>query len=92
MAVTDSVTVWLGSKPPWPCQDQRPLALQSAHGPAKPPQAEEVATEHAAVCRLIVDNQAGALEGALGPEAIERTYLAMLNAEGIILVMHGLQW
>ena len=54
--------------------------------------AEEVATEHAAVCRLIVDNQAGALRWALGPEATERTYLAMLNAEGIILVMHGLQW
>jgi hypothetical protein len=34
MAGTDSVTVWLGLKPPWPCQDQRPLALRSTHGPA----------------------------------------------------------
>ncbi len=54
--------------------------------------AEEVATEHAAVCRLIVDDQAGALGQALGPEATERTYLAVLNAEGVFLMMHGLQW
>jgi hypothetical protein len=53
---------------------------------------EEVATEHAGVCRSIVDNQASALRRALGPEATERTYLAMLNAEGVFLVMHGLQW
>ncbi len=53
---------------------------------------EEVATEHAAVCRLIVDDQAGALRQALGPEATERTYLVVLNAEGIFSVMHGLQW
>ncbi len=37
MAVMDSVTVWLGSKPPWPCQDPWPLALRSLHRPAKPP-------------------------------------------------------
>jgi hypothetical protein len=53
---------------------------------------KEVATEHKAICRTIVDNQAGALESALGPKAKGRTYLAMLNAEGIFLVMHGLQW
>ncbi len=29
--------------------------------------AEEVATEHEAICRAIVDNQAGALKSALGP-------------------------
>jgi hypothetical protein len=28
----------------------------------------------------------------LGLEATERTYLAILNAEGVFLVMHGLQW
>jgi hypothetical protein len=54
--------------------------------------AEEVATEHAAVCHSIVDDQAGALGLALGPEATEWTYLAMLNAKGVFLVMHGLQW
>ncbi len=54
--------------------------------------AEEVATEHKAICRAIVDNQAGTLESALGPKAKGRTYLAMLNAEGVFLVMHGLQW
>ncbi len=53
--------------------------------------AEEVATEHEAICRAI-DDQAGALESALGPKAKGRTYLAMLNAEGVFLVMHGLQW
>ncbi len=52
--------------------------------------AEEVATEHKAICRAIVDDQAGALKSALGPKAKGRTYLAMLNAEGIFLVMHGL--
>ncbi len=45
--------------------------------------AEEVATKHEAVCRLIVDNQVEALSKALGPKATERTYLAMLNAEGV---------
>jgi hypothetical protein len=54
--------------------------------------AKEVATEHEAICRAIVDNQAGALESALGPKAKARTYLAMLNAEGVFSVMHGLQW
>jgi hypothetical protein len=54
--------------------------------------AEEVATEHKAICHVIVDNQAGALESALGPKAKGWTYLAMLNAEGVFLVMHGLQW
>jgi hypothetical protein len=53
---------------------------------------EEAATEHAAICRVIVDNQTGALGVALGPKAKERTYLAMLNAEGVFSVMHGLQW
>jgi hypothetical protein len=53
---------------------------------------EEVATEHEAVGRSIVDNQAGALSKALGPKATERTYLAMLNAEGVFSVLHGLQW
>ncbi len=53
---------------------------------------EEVATKHEAVCRLIVDNQAGALSKALGPKATERTYLAMLNAEGVFSMMHGLRW
>jgi hypothetical protein len=52
---------------------------------------EEVATEHKAICCIIVDNQAGALESALGPKAKGRTSLAMLNAEGVFLVMHGLQ-
>jgi hypothetical protein len=54
--------------------------------------AEEVSTEHKAICHAIVDNQAGALESALGPKTKGRTYLAMLNAEGVFLVMHGLQW
>jgi hypothetical protein len=53
--------------------------------------AEGVATEHTAVCCLIVDNQAGALRWALGPEVTERTYMAVLNAKGVFLVMHGLQ-
>jgi hypothetical protein len=44
--------------------------------------AEEVATQHEAVCRLIVDDQVEALSKALRPKATERTYLAMLNAEG----------
>jgi hypothetical protein len=35
--------------------------------------AEEMATEHEAVCRLIVDDQAGALGAALGPKATEQT-------------------
>jgi hypothetical protein len=35
--------------------------------------AEETATEHEAVCRLIVDDQAGALGVALGPKATEQT-------------------
>jgi hypothetical protein len=39
-----------------------------------------------------MDNQARALGAALGTKATERTYLAMLNAEGVFLVMHGLQW
>jgi hypothetical protein len=54
--------------------------------------AEEVATEHEAICRAIIDNQAGALKSALGPKAKGRTYLAMLNAKDIFSVMHGLQW
>jgi hypothetical protein len=54
--------------------------------------AEEVATEHKAICCAIMDNQAGALESSLRPKAKGRTYLAMLNAKGIFLVMHGLQW
>jgi hypothetical protein len=54
--------------------------------------AEEVATEHEAICCAIVGDQAGALKSALGPKAKGRTYLAMLNAEGVFLVMHGLQW
>jgi hypothetical protein len=45
--------------------------------------AEEVATEHEAVGCSILYDQAGALSKALGPKATERTYLAMLNAEGI---------
>jgi hypothetical protein len=44
---------------------------------------EEVATKHEAVCRSIVDDQVEALSKALGPKATERTYLAMLNAEGV---------
>jgi hypothetical protein len=35
--------------------------------------AEETATKHEAVCRLIVDDQAGALGVALGPKAAEQT-------------------
>ncbi len=35
--------------------------------------AEETATEHKAVCRSIVDNQAGALGAALGPKATKQT-------------------
>jgi hypothetical protein len=53
---------------------------------------EEVATKHKAVCHAIVGDQAGALGAALGPKATERSYLAMLNAEGVFSVMHGLQW
>ena len=53
---------------------------------------EEAATKHAAICRAIVDDQTGALGVALGPKAKERTYLAVLNAKGVFLVMHGLQW
>jgi hypothetical protein len=53
---------------------------------------EEVATVHKAICRTIVDDQAGTLESALGPKAKRRTYLVMLNAKGVFLVMHGLQW
>jgi hypothetical protein len=53
---------------------------------------EEVATEHKAICHAIMDNQAGTLESALGPKAKGWTYLAMLNAEGVFSVMHGLQW
>jgi hypothetical protein len=34
---------------------------------------EETATKHKAVCRLIVDNQAGALGATLGPKATEHT-------------------
>jgi hypothetical protein len=54
--------------------------------------AEEAATEHEGICRAIVEDQAGALGEALGPTATGRAYLAMLNAEGVFLVMHGLQW
>jgi hypothetical protein len=54
--------------------------------------AEEVATEHEAICHAIVDDQAGALKSTLRPKAKGRTYLAMLNAKGFFLVMHGLQW
>ncbi len=50
---------------------------------------EEVATKHEVVCRAIVDDQARTLGAALGPKAMERTYLAMPNAEGFS-VMHGL--
>ncbi len=53
---------------------------------------EEVATEHKAICCAIVYDQAGALKSALGPKTKGRTYLAMLNAEGVFLVMHRLQW
>ncbi len=42
-----------------------------------------MATEHEAVCRSIVDDQVEALSEALGPKAMELTYLAMLNAEGV---------
>ncbi len=35
--------------------------------------AEETATEHEAVCRSIVDDQAGALGAALGPKATKQT-------------------
>ncbi len=54
--------------------------------------AEEVVTEHEAICCAIADDQAGALKSTLGPKAKGRTYLAMLNAKGVFLVMHGLQW
>jgi hypothetical protein len=53
---------------------------------------EEASLEHARVCRAIMEDQAGALDAALGPKAGKWAYLAMLNAEGVILVMHGLQW
>jgi hypothetical protein len=53
---------------------------------------EEVATEHEAVCRSIVDDQVEALSKALGPKATEQTYLAMLNAEGVFSMMHSLRW
>jgi hypothetical protein len=53
---------------------------------------EEVATKHKAVCRAIMDDQAGALGAALRPKTTERTYLAMLNAKGVFSLMHGLQW
>jgi hypothetical protein len=53
---------------------------------------EEVTTEHAAVCHSIVDDQANTLGQALRPEAPEEIYLVVLNAEGVFLVMHGLQW
>jgi hypothetical protein len=62
------------------------------HARARQATAEEVATEHKAICCAIVDDQAGALESALGPKAKGQTYLAMLNAKGVFLVMHGLQW
>jgi hypothetical protein len=52
---------------------------------------ENMATEDEAICRTIMDNQAGALESALRPKVKRRTYLAMLNTEGIFLMMHGLQ-
>ncbi len=39
-----------------------------------------------------MDDQVEALNEALGPKATERTYLAMLNAEGIFSVMHSLRW
>jgi hypothetical protein len=59
---------------------------------ARQANAKEVATEHKAICRAIIDDQAGALKSAHGPKAKGRTYLAMLNAEGVFSVMHGLQW
>ena len=54
--------------------------------------AEEAATEHEGVCREIVEDQASALVKALEPKATGRAYLAMVNAEGVFSVMHGLQW
>ena len=53
---------------------------------------DEAAAEHARVCRAIVEDQAGACDAALGPSSADRAYLAMLNAEGVFSVMHGLQW
>ncbi len=53
------------------------------HARARQATAEEVATEHEAICRAIVDDQAGALKSALTPKAKGRTYLAMLNTKGI---------
>jgi hypothetical protein len=53
---------------------------------------EEVATEHKAICHTIVDDQAGALKSALELKAKGQTYLAMLNAKGVVSVMHGLLW
>jgi hypothetical protein len=53
---------------------------------------EEAAAEHERFCRAIVEDQAGACDAALGPSSAERAYLAMLNAEGVFSVMHGLQW
>ncbi len=62
------------------------------HAQANQATTEEMATKHKAVCRSIVDDQAGALGAALSPFATKRAYLAILNAEGIFSVMHGLQW
>ena len=53
---------------------------------------DEAAAEHARLCRAIVEDQAGACDEALGPSSADRAYLAMLNAEGVFSVMHGLQW
>jgi hypothetical protein len=39
-----------------------------------------------------VEDPAGALAAALAPEAKERTYLAVLNKEGVFSVFHGLTW
>jgi hypothetical protein len=54
--------------------------------------ATEMATAYEAVVRGIVDDQAGALAAALAPEAKDRTYLAVLNGEGVFSVVHGLTW
>ncbi len=52
----------------------------------------KLAATYEEMVRSMVEDPAGALAAALAPEAKERIYLAVPNAEGIFSVFHGLTW
>ena len=76
MVGTDSATAW----PEAAISVPRSTAARFAEwARASRATEEEAATEYERLCRAIVEDQAGALDAALGPTAAEQVYLAMFS-------------